>query len=118
MPLTAIKGPYIPRADGRFREWLDNFAAIIASEPWAVGLTAADGQTLLDLAARYACAYVRATSPATRGRVSVAHKNTMRRQAWEMVRPIAMGIKGNAGITRELKIALGIYPPLGSQSPI
>ena len=33
MPATALNGPYIPRADGRLREWLDNFAAVVAREP-------------------------------------------------------------------------------------
>lgn len=118
MPLTAIKGPYIPRADGALREWLDNFAAVIACEPWAVGLTPADAQALLALAKRYAAAYVRATSPGTRGLVTVAEKNAVRRQVWDVVRPLSMRIKHNRGVDPSRKVELGIYPPDQGQSPI
>ena len=37
MPITAIKGPYIPRADGALREWLDNFASVVGRSPGAEG---------------------------------------------------------------------------------
>lgn len=118
MPLTAIQGPYIPRGDGPLRDWLDNFARVVAGEPWAVGLDVADAGIITALARRYAEAYSLARSPGTRERSSVAAKNAVRREVWDTIRPIAMRIKRHAGVSDARKIKLGIYPPLGGQSRI
>ncbi len=118
MPVTAIKGPYIPRADSAFREWLDNFSTVIARAPWAVGLAPSDAARLTALAQRYAEAYVRARAPGTRNCSTVRRKNLLRREAWDTVRAIAMRIKRDRGVSDAQKIELGVYPPLGGQSPI
>jgi hypothetical protein len=118
MPITALKGPYIPRSDSGLRLWLDNFASVVARDPSAVELTRADADALVDLAQRFASAYVRAKSPGTKNKVATEEKNKVRRETWDTVRPIAMLIKRNPAIPRPLMIELGIYPPLESQSPI
>lgn len=118
MPITAIKGPYLPRPDGELREWLDNFASVIARSPWSFQLSASVAAELVALAERYALVYVRANSPGTRSRVTVKQKNRVRREAWDTVRPIAMRIKRHKGIGDADKIELGIYPPLRGQSRI
>jgi hypothetical protein len=81
-------------------------------------MSPADAATLMELAQRYALAYTRAKSPETRSAVSVKHKNVVRREVWEIVRPIAMRIKRHRGIDDGQKIALGIYPSLRGQSRI
>src|SRR5688572_21592689 len=66
MPELRTTGPYIPRADGPLRDWLNNFAAVAAREAGALGLTGAQAAMLGELAERYEAAFVRATSPGTR----------------------------------------------------
>jgi hypothetical protein len=118
MPAIKASGPYIPRADGKLRDWLNNFARVVARSPAAVGLSVADAASLAAMAERYESAYLAATAPETRGRPAVREKNVARRAAWKTVRPLAMLIKHNRGVGDALKRKLGVYPPHRSQSPI
>ncbi len=111
-------GPYIPRADGRFREWLENFAAVIAEAPATFQIPPTTAAALLDLSRRYAAAYAAANAPGTRGGPRIVKKNAVRREAWKTVRPIAMRIKFHRGISDAHKIRLGVRSPQRRQSRI
>jgi hypothetical protein len=113
-----MAAPYIPRADGEFRDWLNQFANAIAREPWAVMLMPADAAKLVELARRYEAAYVKVRAGGQGPPAAVAEKNRIRREAWDTVRRIAMRIKRNRGITTALKIELGIHPDHRCQSRI
>jgi hypothetical protein len=113
-----MAAPYIPRADGEFRDWLNQFANTIAREPWAVMLMPADAEKLVEMARQYEAAYVKVRAGGHGPPAAVAEKNRIRREAWSTVRPIAMLIKRNAGIDNALKIELGIHPDHRCQSPI
>lgn len=118
MAVTGVRGPYIPRADGALRDWLENFAAVVGRSPSALGVTEAEAAALGEAARRYAEAYAAARAPGSRGRVSVARKNAVRRAAWDLARPIAMRIKRDAAVSDAQKVELGVYPPLRGQSRI
>lgn len=118
MPTPTHTGPYIPRGDGPLRDWLENFILVLGESPFASVLSPEKVQGLANLAQRYAQAYARAKAPGTRNQQAVAAKNTIRREVWDTVRPIAMRIKVDPGIGDEEKIRLGIHPPTRSQSPI
>ena len=101
MPITAIKGPYIPRADGALREWLDNFVSVIGPSPWDVGVSPDDAAKLTALAQRYAAAYVRANSPGTSSPDATARKDGT------TVVPITGGTGAFAGATGTVIIGKG-----------
>jgi hypothetical protein len=118
MPATRSKGPYVPRADGRLRDWLDNFVAVAARDPASVCIAPAAVTAPADLADRYRAAHARAVSPATRTRPNVAAKNAARRAAWDAFRPVAMRVKHDRSVPDSLKVELGIYPRRAHQSRI
>ncbi|CAN5547911.1 hypothetical protein BH10PLA1_BH10PLA1_15050 [soil metagenome] len=111
MPRRIITPPYIPRADGALRDWMNNFTAVVAIDPAAAGLSSAAAHRLSELARRYETAYLRSRLLRTRGPASVADKNAVRREVWAVVRPIAMAIKHDPGIDDLLRAELGVYSP-------
>lgn len=120
MPQRRHNGPYIPRADGAFRDWLNEFASTIAADPAGYGRSAAEAAMLVELAQRYEAAYVRAKAKATRSKPATAEKNRVRREAWDAVRPIAMQIKAKPPeeISDAMKVAVGVKLPNFRGSPI
>lgn len=120
MPPRRHTDPYLPRADGEFRDWLQTFATTIAADPAAYERTASEAAMLLDIAQRYDTAYMQARSPATRSKPATQAKNLIRREAWNIVRPIAMQIRSvpSTRISDALKIALRIKPRHFRGTPI
>lgn len=118
MPVTGVKGPYIPRADGALRDWLENFAEVIAKDAAVLRVSAAEAKAVRGAAQRYAEAYALARAPGSRTSGAVRAKNEARRAAWDVVRPIAMRIKRDGRVPDPRKLALGVYPPLKGQSRI
>lgn len=122
MPQRRHNGPYIPRADGKLRDWLNDFAAGIAADPAGYGRSKQEAAMLVELAQRYEQAYVRARSKKTRCKPATAAKNRVRREVWDAARPIAMQIKAKPPeiISDAMKIAIGVKPRnfRGRGSPI
>lgn len=107
MPERRHHKPYVPRADGEFRDWLWNFARVIHHDPQAFLLTPADCAMLVELAGRFEAAYLERKRTRTAG--TTVAKNDVRKNAWSIVRPMAMLIKHNPRIDDERKIELGVY---------
>lgn len=116
--LNDQQGSYIPETDAGVRDWLNNFAAVVASNPAAVGLSAPDAQTLTNLAAAYDAAYVLATNPLTRTTPNINDKDNKRNQAVATFRVFATQIKVNLGVSDEVKLALGLHLDDTTHSPI
>lgn len=110
--------PYIPSNDAAFRDWLLNFATLIAADPTRYGLTAADATVIQGYSDDFDAAYQTAVAPSTRTVVTVAQKDAIRAAANESVRIFAQMIKVNQGVTNEDKIALGIHVDDPTPSPI
>lgn len=118
MATLSITGPYIPRADGALRDWLENFAKVARRRRGQLDLSAAEIEAIGEASARFASAYASAIAPGERCRASVARKNELRHDAWRLVRPIAMRLKHADSVPDSAKIELGIYPPRTGQSRI
>lgn len=109
---------YMPRSDPGKREWFNNFADIVASDPSAVGLGRADADRLVRLAKQFDEAYVRANRPGSRSQAATGDKNEIRAQAKKTFENYAMRIKCMGFVGNEKKVELGIHVDKGSRDPI
>lgn len=118
MSLITQSGSYMPDTDSGIRDWLNNFAQIVSIDPAAVALSSSDAATLTSLAAAYDAAYVLAVNPVTRTTPIVGNKDAARNQAVETFRVYATQVKGNLGVSDEMKLALGLHLNDTTRSPI
>ena len=106
--LLTVKKDYIPSKDSLFVAWLTNFAALITANPVNFGLVAGDALTIQGKADSYDAAYTLAIDPGTRTPATVAAKDVARTEAEATVRPFAVQISLNDGVTDENKVAVGV----------
>lgn len=111
-------GDYIPRGDSAFRDWLLNFATLIAADPTRYGLDTGDATTIASLSDDYDAAYQPVQAPSTRTPSAVAQKDAVKASAVASVRVYAQLIKANGGVTNDDKIALGIHVNDTTPTPI
>lgn len=109
---------YIPRTDGGFRDWLNNFTTLIAADPGRYGLTSADADVISNQNTAYEGAYVPVQSAETRTPALVQQKDAIKASAVGTCRVYAMIIKSNAGVTNQDKSALGIHINDSTRTPI
>lgn len=110
--------PYLPAADAKFNNWIQNFSTLISASPASYGLTAGDASNIASAAAAWASAYAMVTSPTTKTAHTVSAKNTARVNAHAVVRPYAQNISLNAGVSSSNKIAVGVNPRTSTPAPI
>jgi hypothetical protein len=115
MPAT---GPYIPAPDGDFATWLANFEAIVAVDFAALGLTAGQAGDVTTENTAYQAAYTASQDPGTRTPVTVAAKDAARISAEAVVRPIAIQVRNNPGVSDPTKISLGLTVPSFPPVPV
>lgn len=113
-----MAAPYIPAKDSLFASWLDNFATLIAASPSTYGLTAGEAATISAQNVAFQAAYATAINPSTRTPSSVAAKDASRAGAEATVRPFAILIRNNAGVTNEEKSDLGLTIPDLTPTPV
>lgn len=109
---------YIPNAQTALRTWANNFAALITATPAVYGLTAADATTIQGVVDDFDAALTLAIDPSTRTPATVADKDAKRASMLGVVRPYAILIRNNAGISDELKAGLGLTIPDRTPTPI
>jgi hypothetical protein len=102
------QAPYIPAQNGQFATWLANFSAKITASPTTYGLVTADATTIAAQNTAYQAAYTAATTPSTRTSVTVAALAAARATAEAVIRPYAVSISLNAGVTNDAKTAVGV----------
>jgi hypothetical protein len=103
MPTT-----YIPAKDADFNNWFSNFKTLIAASPTTYGLVAGDATAITAQWTAWSAAYTAATDPSTRTTPTVAAKTAARAAAEAVIRPYAVSISQNAGVTDEDKAAVGV----------
>ena len=109
---------YIPQSDSGFDAWLTNFSSLITADPATYGLTAPDAVDIAAERTAYHAAYVTATTPETRTSPTVAAKDQAKAHALAVVRPFAVAISLNAGVTNENKEAVGVTVRKTTPTPI
>jgi hypothetical protein len=115
MPALA---PYIPPKQNDYDLWLANFAALTTANPPLYGLTAGDAVIIANAYADWHAAFLLATAPGTKTKVTVAAKDVERILSQDTVRPFAIQISLNAGVLASDKIDLGVNPRTSVPAPI
>lgn len=109
---------YIPSTDSGFSDWLLNFATLIAAGPTAYGLVAGDATAISAQNTSYQAAYALAVDPSTRTPSTVAAKDAAKSLALSVVRPYALQINANAGVTDEQRADLGLTIRKTTPTPV
>lgn len=115
MPAPA---PYIPNKDSLLNTWAQNFSGLITATPATYGLVAGDATTIAGAYTTFNTAYLAAINPSTRTPQQVSAKNTAKVTLLATVRPYAVTISLNAGVSSANKIALGVNPRTSVPTPI
>jgi hypothetical protein len=115
MPSAA---PYIPARDSLLANWALNFSTLITAAPGTYGLTSGDASAIAATEASWAAAYTLVTSPATKTATTVAAKNAAKVTLLATLRPYAVTVSLNAGVSSSNKVALGVNPRTSVLTPI
>ncbi len=110
--------PYIPSRDSKLDLWADNFQTLVAANPALYGVMAADAVIITAAYDSWHAAYLLVTSPSTKTAMTVSAKNTARVTMLGIIRPYAINISLNAGVTSGDKTALGVNPRTSTPSTI
>lgn len=105
---TTMATSYIPAKNADFQSWLLNFSTLLTAAPTTYGLVAGDATTVAAQYTAWHTAYLAATDPTTRTSVTVAAMNAARATAEAIVRPYAVSISLNAGVSNSDKTAIGV----------
>jgi hypothetical protein len=109
---------YIPPKDADFSAWLLNFSTLLTASPATYGLTAPDAVAVAAQNTAFQAALVASTDPSTRTPVTVAAKDAARAAAEFVVRPLAVAISLNAGVTPGDKTAIGVTVRSTTPTPV
>lgn len=109
---------YIPSTDAGFSAWITNFSSLITASPTTYGLIAGDATAIAAQATSYNAALTVATDPSTRTPSAVAAKDAAKAEALAVVRPYAVQISLNPGVSDEDKTAVGVTVRKLVPSPI
>jgi hypothetical protein len=113
-----MQTPYIPSKDADFDSWLVNFSALLTASPTTYGLTSGDATTVAGVTTAWTAAYTAATNPSTRTSPTIAAKDAARNAATATVRPLAIQISRNAGVSNDDKTAIGVNLINTSRTPV
>lgn len=114
----AMASSYIPSTDAGFDSWLTNFSTLITGAPATFGLISGDAVIIAAQQTAYHGAFVTANDPSTRTPAAVSAKDAAKAAALAVVRPYAVGISVNPGVTDEDKTAVGVTVRKLVPSPI
>lgn len=109
---------YLPSTDSGLAAWLLNFATLITAAPATFGLIAGDAVAITGVQTAFAAALVTATDPSTRTSATIAAKDAAKASALAVVRPYAVQISLDAGVSNENKVAVGVTVRSTTPTPI
>lgn len=109
---------YIPSTDAGLSSWLTNFDGLTSVNYAAYGLTSGEATAITSVTATYVSALTAATDPGTRTPVTVAAKDAAKFAALGTVRPLAIKIRNNPGVSDETKVLLGLTVPSVIPTPV
>lgn len=110
--------PYIPDRDADFSNWLTNFSTLLTTSPATYGLSSGDATAVDTVTDAWVVAYAAAINPGTRTSVTVQAKNVAKINALATVRPYAIAISLNAGVSSDDKLDIGVNPRTSTPTPI
>lgn len=112
------QAPYIPPKDADLATWADNFSTLITASPATYGLLAGDAAAIAAVVDPFEAAYTAAVNPSTRTKPSVAAKDAAKAAMLAVVRPYAIQVRDNAGVSDSDKLDLGLTVPTTTRTPI
>ncbi|MBV8069885.1 MAG: hypothetical protein JO270_08280 [Acidobacteriaceae bacterium] len=115
MPSAA---PYIPAKDAALDAWGANFTTLLTASPVTYGLTSTDALNAQNAFNTWHAAYLLVTSPTTKTKQTVSAKNTQKVTMLGIIRPLAITISLNAGVSSANKTAIGVNPRTSTPTPI
>lgn len=113
-----MQAPYIPPQDAQFDAWVTNFSTLLTADPTTYGLVAGDATAVAAVVTPWSAAYAAATNPSTRTSVTIAAKDAARNAATATIRPFAVQISRNAGVSNDDKTAIGVNLPNPNRTPV
>lgn len=99
---------YIPAPDNAFDAWLVNFSTLLTAAPTDYGLVAGDATAVAGVTTTWSAAYALVVNPATKTAPAVADKDAARASAEALVRPYAVSISQNPGVSDMDKASIGV----------
>jgi len=118
MPPIEQSEPYIPRTDLGFKVWLQNMAEQLDLDASRFGATEADAALVMSTYLGYSNALDAAVMPGSRNATTVAAKDAQKASALATIRPLAMILKSNQGVSNEDKALLGLHIDDGTRTPV
>lgn len=113
-----MQTPYIPSRDADFDSWLNNFSTLLTASPTTYGLTAPDAVIVAGVTSTWNSDYATAINPGTRTTPAIAAKDAARNAATATVRPYAITISRNAGVSNLDKTTIGVNLPNPGRTPV
>lgn len=113
-----MQAPYIPARLADFAAWLLNFSTKLTAAPATYGLVAGDAVIVAAANTSFQAAYTASSTPATRTTATIAATAASRAAAEATVRPYAIRISVNDGVTDANKILIGVNLPNASRTPV
>lgn len=109
---------YLPTQDVPLSTWALNFSNLITASPSTYGLAAIDASAIQAVVQDYVAKLAIATTEATRTKVTIADKDTARNVMTALIRPYAIIIQSNVGVSQSDKTALGLTLRKTTKTPI
>jgi hypothetical protein len=103
-----MQPPYIPTKDSLLDTWLLNFSTLFTANPSGYGFSSSDATVVANAYATWHAAYVVTQTPTTRSKPNIANKDAAKATALATVRPYAVSISLNKGVTNDQKAAIGV----------
>src|SRR5947207_5207711 len=99
---------YLPSRDAELGQWVTNFSTLITASPGTYGLLAGDAGSIAAYVNAFNSALAVVANPATKTRATVAGKDGAKAAMLDIVRPYAIQVRNNAGVSNADKTALGL----------
>lgn len=113
-----MAGSYIPLRDSDLGQWAANFSTLISSSPASYGLTAGDASAIATYVNAFNAALTVVNNPGTKTAASVATKDGCKAAMLDIIRPYAMQVRNNRGVSNAEKTALGLRVVDQTKSPV
>jgi hypothetical protein len=98
--------------------WTENFRLLISANPGVYGLGADDAVAIAAICATWSASLAIVHEPTTKTKPSVAAKDAAKKACLDLVRVYAQNIRRNAGVSNELKAALGLTLVDATPTPV
>ena len=99
---------YLPQREADLGNWVANFSTLISGSPGTYGLVAGDATAIAAYVSAFTSALAVVNNPATKTKATVAAKDAAKAAMLDIVRPYAIQVRNNAGVSNADKTALGL----------